>query len=355
MEEQDNDQKEFEATEQRRQQARRDGEVAQSKELNAFAVIIGLLVAVYTLKHVSGGDIMSEFTAILYHADSLSADTFSGTGGQIRQLLAGIVLSFGILLMIIVATVLIAIIVQQSITFSVKKIKPDIQKISPSGNLKKKYGAQGLSEFAKDTAKMLFAGIIAVYFLYGFASDFYGSSALQPGRLADFAFDQVISLMIAFGAFQLALALVDLPLQSHLLANRLKMSREEVKRETKQSEGDPQLKQARRQKAAKTSKVAMLKSVETATVLMVNPTHYAVALRWSPESTQAPVCVAKGVDHIAARMREISAIHGVPIYSDPPNTRSIYQLVEVDREILPEHFAAVAAAIQFVERVRENM
>lgn len=85
---------------------------------------------------------------------------------------------------------------------------------------------------------------------------------------------------------------------------------------------------------------------------MVNPTHYAVALKWDPDSNKAPVCVAKGVDHIAAKIREIAAAHNIPIYRDPPAARSLYNLVEIDEEIRPEHFAAVAAAIQFVDRAR---
>ena len=92
-----------------------------------------------------------------------------------------------------------------------------------------------------------------------------------------------------------------------------------------------------------------------ASVVMVNPEHYAVALKWEPDSDRAPVCVAKGVDHLAARIREIALANDVPIYRDPPATRSIYRLVEVDEEILPEHFAAVAAAISFVDRLKSHM
>ena len=96
----------------------------------------------------------------------------------------------------------------------------------------------------------------------------------------------------------------------------------------------------------------MMKAVESATVVMVNPTHYAVALKWDPETQRAPIVVAKGVDHIAARIREIAIEHQIPIYSDPPNTRAIFAAVDLEEEIHPEHFAAVAAAIQYVDRVR---
>ena len=98
----------------------------------------------------------------------------------------------------------------------------------------------------------------------------------------------------------------------------------------------------------------MMQNVKTATVVMVNPEHYAVALQWDPEGGRAPVCVAKGVDHLAAKIRETAKANDIPIYRDPPSTRSIYRLVEIDEEIHPDHFAAVAAAISFVDRVRKQ-
>jgi len=244
---------------------------------------------------------------------------------------------------------------QSSISFSAKKIEADMKNLSPMENLKKKYGARGLIDFAKDTVKLSFAAIIAVVFLVQLARDYYASSAVQAGQFAEFTFTQVLKLILWFLIFQFVLAAIDLPLQRRLHANKLRMSREEMKKELKQSEGDPQLKQQRRQKASQISRGQMLQNVKTATVIMVNPEHYAVALRWDPESQRAPVCVAKGVDHLAAKIREIATENNIPIYRDPPTARSLYALVELDEEIKPEHFAAVAAAINFVERVRKHM
>jgi flagellar biosynthetic protein FlhB len=175
---------------------------------------------------------------------------------------------------------------------------------------------------------------------------------MQMGDFYQFTFDQVLRLILYFLAFQVVLAVVDLPLQRQLHLNKLKMSREEMKKEMKQSEGDPELKMRRREKASKISRGQMLQDVKTATVVMVNPTHYAVALKWDPNGKKAPVCVAKGVDHMAAKIREVAAENKVPIYRDPPAARSLYNLVEIDEEIRPEHFAAVAAAIQFIDRLK---
>jgi flagellar biosynthetic protein FlhB len=357
MAEQDSDsgEKEFEATEQRRQQAREEGNVPQSKETNTLALIVGTMVAALVLQVAIGGAVFQDFSSVLYHADAFSDDIFNSGGTETRSWLSSTLVKFAPIPLILAAIVLLSLVAQRSISFSAKKIQADPKKLSPFENLKKKYGAKGLLDFLKDTVKLIFAATLAIVFLVQLAQVYYASSAIQRGQVAEFTFCQVLKLIFGFLLFQFVLAAIDLPLQRRLHANQLKMSREEMKKEMKQSEGDPQLKQQRRQKASQITRGQMLTNVKDATVVMVNPEHYAVALKWDPESSKAPVCVAKGVDHLAARIREIATANNVPIYRDPPATRSMYSLVEVDEEIRPEHFAAVAAAINFVERIRKHM
>jgi flagellar biosynthetic protein FlhB len=353
--EQDSGEKEFEATEQRHQQAREEGNVPQSKETNTLALIVGTMAAAMLLQMVIGNSVFLDFSSMLYHVDSYSEDIFSSGGPETRSWFTSILLKFTPILLTLGAVVLLALVVQRSISFSTKKIQADIKKLSPIENLKKKYGRSGLLDFLKDTVKLLFAAIIAVVFLIQLARDYYASSAIQAGQFTQFTFAEVLKLIFWFLLFQLVLAIIDLPLQRRLHAEKLKMTREEMKKELKQSEGDPQLKQQRRQKATKITRGQMIENVKDATVVLVNPEHYAVALKWDPESNKAPICVAKGVDHLAARIREVATENNVLIYRDPPTARSIYRLVEIDQEIQPEHFAAVAAAINFVERVRKHM
>ena len=353
--EQDSGEKEFEATEQKRRQAREEGNVPQSKEANTLALIVGTMAAALVMQLAIGQSVFQDFASMLYHADAYSQDIFDAGGTETRSWLSTTLLKFTPMLFILAAVVLIALVGQQAISFSAKKIQADMKKLSPVENLKKKYGARGLLDFLKDTVKLAFAATIAVVFLIQLARDYYASSAIQAGEFAEFTFGQVLKLIMWFLIFQFVLAAIDLPLQRRLHANQLKMTREEMKKEIKQSEGDPQLKAQRRQKAAKITRGQMVQNVKEATVIMVNPEHYAVALKWDPENAKAPVCVAKGVDHLAARIREVATENNIPIYRDPPTARSLYRLVEVDQEILPEHFAAVAAAINFVERVRRHM
>ena len=347
--------KEFEATEQRLREARKEGDVPQSKETNTFALIAGMILAAFAYSATFAGEAFDQMSAMFYHADSYSSDIFSGDGKAVEQWFIDLLMSFAPLFAMVFAFVVVALIIQQAIAFSTKKIKPDMKKLNPVENLKKKYGTKGLLDFLKDTAKMLFAGVIASVFLYYFVQNYYGSSAVQKGQVFDFTFAQVMLLFTLFGAFYFVLAAIDLPLQKQLHANKLKMTREEMKKEVKQSEGDPQLKQQRREKGQKLTRGEMLQNVKDASVVMVNPEHYAVALKWDPESGKAPVCVAKGVDHLAAKIREVAIASNVPIHRDPPATRSIYRLVEIDQEIHAEHFAAVAAAISFAERLKAHM
>lgn len=347
-----NSEKEFEATEQRLRKAREEGNVAQSKEANTFALILGIIAAAGILYWMSGRAMFEGFSAMLYNGDAYAHDIFEGGGAATWSWLASLLIALSPIFLVLAVFILAALIVQRAIAFSAKKIKPDVKKLSPVENLKKRYGAKGLTDFAKDTAKMLFAGFIGAYFLYQFAEEYYGASALDIGQFQAFTFAQIIKLILYFCAFQFVLAAIDLPLQARLHANKLRMSREEMKKEMKQSEGDPLMKQQRRERGSKISRGQMLANVKEASVVMVNPTHYSVALKWDPDNGKAPVCVAKGVDHMALKIREVALASGIAIYSDPPSARSLYALVEVDEEILPEHFAAVAAAIQFAERLK---
>lgn len=351
---QDNGEKEFEASEQRLRDARQEGNVPQSKEANAFALILGILVSALILDAVVGPRLFDDFSRVLYHGDQFAIDIFEGDGGATWTWLGIVLLALSPILLVMAALVLLALIIQRSISFSAKKILPDMKKINPVDNIKNKYGTKGITDFLKDTVKMLFAGGLGTLFLFQFTQDYYGSSSVNTADFYQFTFDQALRLILYFFAFQFVLAALDLPLQWRLHSNKLRMTREDMKKEMKQSEGDPQMRQQRREKATKISRGQMLQNVKTATVVMVNPTHYAVALKWDPESKLAPVCVAKGTDHLAMKIRELAIENNVPIYSDPPATRSIYSMVEVDEEIQPEHFAAVAAAIQFVDRLRNR-
>ncbi len=155
----------------------------------------------------------------------------------------------------------------------------------------------------------------------------------------------IVTMLIAF---------IDFAWQRHDHLRRLRMSYQEIRDEAKETEGDPQLKARRRQRAVEVSKRQMMADVPKADVEIVNPVHVAVALKWSRKKGTAPVCVAKGVDEIALKIREIAGENGVPLHRDVACARALYEIVEIGDEIPPEHYRAVAAAIRFAEAMRRK-
>ena len=255
---------------------------------------------------------------------------------------------------IMAAPIILGLIAQRSIMFTPKKLLPDLKRINPVKNAGQKFGKSGLVTFAISTGKAVLVGL-GGWALY--------ASLLSWLVTADAMADQqwVLGLEVILRRFVLlALAIgtvfacLDLLWKRMEYLKRHRMSRQEMQDEHKESEGDPHLKAARRQKGVDIILNSMLADVEKADVVIVNPTHYAVALEWKRGSGKAPVCLAKGVDEVARRIRERANEHQVPIWSDPPCARAIHATVEIGAEIRSEHFAPVAAAIRFAEAMRKK-
>ena len=208
--------------------------------------------------------------------------------------------------------------------------------------------------FAQSTGKLLLVSLVLGLFLLRHGDTILQSLHLTPAQssaamlqiLMDFLF---LTLLIA-GVFGAA----DYLWQQHQHSHRNRMSRKELMDEMKDAEGDPHVKQQRRARGQEIATSRMLLDVARADVIIVNPTHYAVALKWQRSDRSAPICLAKGVDEIAARIREKAAEHGVPLHSDPPTARALHATVEIGEAIRPEHYRAVAAAIRFAEAMRKR-
>ena len=253
-----------------------------------------------------------------------------------------------------IVAVLLSLFAQQAVTFSGDKLQPKLSRLSILGNAKRKFGASGLVEFAKACVKL--GAIAAALFLYlaGDLDRMVGAATAEP---------QVVGRMmleLADGA-----ARRHLPdrggdrrgrprlaaLRSH--APPPDVATRTCARRTRQSEGDPHMKAQRRSRAEAIATNRMLLDVPKADVVIVNPTHVAVALKWSRARGSAPVCVAKGEDELALKIREIAATARVPVHEDPPTARALHATVAIGREIAPEHYRAVAAAIRFADRMRQ--
>ncbi len=350
----DGQEKSQDASPARIEKARRDGDVSQSKELNAAASYIGLYLAIILAGGAIAG-LASVLSIFLAHPETITEQALTATDGVfIQSLWWETMNSVSMFFLLPAFASLLALVAQRAITFAPSKVNPKFSRLSLTANAKKKYGPQGLAEFAKSSTKLLVIfTLFGAFFMQRFST--LPADVLSPAMaLPESLLEEVTLFAGIVVLFSVGLAAIDLPWSRHQHAKRLRMTHEDAKKESKENDGDPTMKQNRRERAQAISQNKMLHDVPNANVVIVNPTHYAVALAWDRETGAAPICIAKGADELAARIREIAAVAGVPIQSDPPSARAIFASVDVGEEIQREHYAAVAAAIHFADRIREK-
>ena len=353
MAEQEDTEKEHEASQQKLDDARKKGEVPRSTDLGTAAVYVGFLIAFLSTGAYFIQSTGSLLMNMLGRADQISQHFFEGSAqpysaSWMKIIGTGLFPILGIPALFVI----IAFIVQRSLIFAPEKLQPKLSRISVISNAKNKFGRGGLFEFAKSFSKLLIYGSFAWVFLVSKTDLVIGSMFLSPGGVAR-AFTELSLEFLAF-VFVIALVIGGIDFlwqrQEHLRKHR--MSRKELQDEHKNQEGDPHFKQQRRQKGQAIAMNQMLADVASADVIIVNPEHYAVALKWNRNAGMAPACVAKGVDEIAFQIRERANEAGIPIQRDPPTARALYATVEIGDEILREHYQAVAAAIRFADAIR---
>lgn len=350
MSEDKQDEKPFEPSERKLQKAREKGDVPRSTEVNVLAMYLGS----WLVLTVGAGFAVTQWLAMATRALGVegwpagSAFALASSLGQYTWLV------LCALLLVPVAAILAGLIAQRGLVFSVKKIAFDPKRLNPVKNAAQKFGGSGLMTFG---ISLLKAALICMggWYLFAALLDRLAASAMGSdvqwvtwlGELLG----KVLMMAIAISA---VLAVIDLLWKRHEYLRKNRMTRKEVDDEQKDSEGDPHLKAARRQRAVDIAMKQMLADVARADVVIVNPTHYAVALEWKRGSGRAPVCLAKGTDDVAARIRDRAREHKVPIYSDPPCARALHATVQIGEEIRRENFAAVAIAIRFAESMRKK-
>ncbi len=353
-EEPDSGEKTQQPTEYKLREARKKGEVARSTDISASASYFGLALSVALFGQDSVDRLGATLSSMLGQADDLSA-LLLGPGGAapLLGLVVTVLLAVLPFLLLPLVLVILAYVAQRAVIFTPSKLAFKLSRISPIAGLRNKFGPSGLFEFFKSLVKLLLFSAIAALFLRAQLGRFIGSIAGQPGAVAVLIGANLRGLLWWVTGISAVIAVADYLWQYRALRRKLMMTRKEIEDETKQNEGDPALKQKRRQRGYDIATRRMLQDVPDADVLIVNPEHFAVALKWDRQPDTAPICVAKGVDEIAARMREIAREADVPIHRDPPTARSIHATVELGEEIRPEQYGAVAAAIRYAERMRK--
>ncbi|WP_102106669.1 EscU/YscU/HrcU family type III secretion system export apparatus switch protein [Oceaniglobus roseus] len=347
--------KQHEPSQKKLEDARKKGEIPRSTDLFTAAGYAGFLMAAAAL----GAGTLSAFgkslSGLLIRPVQLSDQIFTGSGPALSgALMAEIAVDLAPFLLLPTAAVLLCVFAQQAFTVTPSKIAPKFSRISLLGNARNKFGRGGLFEFAKSFVKLVIYSAILGSFLWARMPSILNSIALTPGQITLKMLHLSVSFLMLVLAVATALGAVDFLWQRAEHMRRNRMSHKDLRDEAKQSEGDPQMKQQRRQKGYDIAMNSMLADVQKASVVIVNPTHYAVALEWTRAAGRAPVCVAKGVDEIAARIRERAAEHGIPLHSDPATARLLHATLRLGEEIRPDHYAAVAVAIRFAEEMRRK-
>ncbi|MFT5796709.1 MAG: flagellar biosynthetic protein FlhB [Candidatus Azotimanducaceae bacterium] len=355
MSDEDDTEKSFEPTPKKLEDARKKGEIARSTDLQTAAAYTGLTVALF----LAGPDVVIQLgTALAVLLDQSSTLSKSVFNGGAQTTIGGIAFTVGQsvlpIFLIPALAVIVAILAQRGFVFAPSKIKPKMSKISLIANAKNKYGRSGLFEFVKSFSKLTIYSICLFLFLEFKLPDMISAVGTSSGIVVKMLAQLCIEFLFIIVLIAGAIGSVDAFWQhsEHIRKNR--MSLKEITDEAKESEGDPHLKQERRQRAHAIATSQMMADVPDADVILVNPTHYAVALKWSRLPGAAPICVAKGVDEVAHKIREIAIEAAVPIHSDPPTARSLHAIVSIGSEIPPDLYAAVATAIRFAEHLKQR-
>jgi flagellar biosynthetic protein FlhB len=244
--------------------------------------------------------------------------------------------------------------IQHRLVWSGESLKPKFSKISPGAGLKRIFGKQAAANFAKGIFKLIALGAVMVAVLWPERHRLEAFLHFDPAEILSVTTSLTVHLLGAVVAMLAAVAIADYFFQYRQWYERQKMSLKEMKDEFKQSEGDPHIKGKIRQLRQQRMKKRMMAAVPTASVIITNPTHYSVALSYD-RGMPAPVCVAKGVDNIAFKIREIAKEHDIPIVENVPLARALYATVEIDEEIPVEHYHAVAEIIGYVMGLKRSL
>lgn len=340
----EDEEKPHDPTQKRIDDARREGQIARSQDVLTAGAYAGFLLAVLA------------FGPAALHATGQVGKAFLERPEQGQTLLAvpsmaATALPFLLLPGLCVLALLLA---QRGLIFTPANLKPRLSRIDPIATAKHKFGPDGVFDFAKSLLKMVLIGLLLFALLRGEAEAILASAALSPGQGMLWLLDLLRRFLTFVLVLAILIAAVDFLWQILRHRLRLRMSRQEMMDEHKAAEGDPHARAARRQRAQEIAMNRMLADLPKADVVIVNPTHYAVALQWTRQGGKAPVCLAKGVDQIALKIRETADRHGVPIHHDPPTARALFAMVDIGDQIAPEHYRPVAAALRFAQAMRRR-
>ncbi|MEP3476283.1 MAG: flagellar biosynthesis protein FlhB [Hyphomicrobiales bacterium] len=328
------------------------GNVVKSQEVNSWFMLTAATLVILIFSNGMSTDLAQTLKSYLENAHTY---TMEGRGGSLflNSVMWAVFAAIAFPFLVFIVAALAGNVVQHGLLFQTETMTPKLSKISPLAGFKRLFSMTSLVNFLKSLVKLTIVTLLIVLVMWPSQDSLEVMVSMDLAALLPHV--KVLSLKIlgAVVALYSVVAIADYAYQRQQWWNKLKMTMQEVKDEYKQQEGDPIVKAKIRQIRMERGRKRMMAAVPEASVVITNPTHYAVALKYD-KAMPAPVCVAKGVDALALKIREIAEEHEIPRVENRPLARALHSVVEIDQEIPPEHYKAVAEVIGFVMRQKKK-
>jgi len=350
-EETEDAQKTEEPTPRRLEEARRKGQVASSREVNHWFIILAGAVSFMALAPSMSRGVVSALSRFVTEPD-LIVTAPAGLGRALKGMLGEVLLAVLPIIALLVVAAILAGVIQTGLVFSAERIKPELSKISLAKGVKRLFSLKSIAEFVKSILKLIIVGGVVTLLFIPIFDDLTGMTTMSTVDAMALLQSLAVRLFIGVLAVMSVIAVIDFLYQRFEHMKSLRMSRQEIRDELKQTEGDPQVRARLRQIRTERARRRMMAAVPDANVVITNPTHFAVALKYDPKEMAAPRVVAKGADLIAQRIRDLAREHDVPLVENPPLARALFSSVELEDEIPTEHYKAVAEIISYVFRLK---
>jgi flagellar biosynthetic protein FlhB len=350
----DDSQKTEDPTPKRLEEAAKRGEFATSREIGNWLMLAGGALVLVLLAPAMGRDLGRFLIAFLEHPEQIPVDR-DGIGALMMGILSNTAAVIVVPLVVMVVCAIASGLLQHGFRLTPEKLMPKFEHISPAKGAKRLFSHRSLVEFVKGLVKIGIVGAVVGALMVPEFSKVETLIAMGEPDVLRLILHLTARLMIGVLAVVTLIAALDYLYQRLSFMRSMRMSRQEIKDELKQSEGDPQVRARLRQIRQERARRRMMAAVPEATALITNPTHYAIAIKYDLDTMAAPVVSAKGADNVALRMREIAKEHNVPIVEAKPLAQALYAGVEIGQEIPPEHYKAVAEIVGYVFRLQGKL
>jgi len=352
--EQDESQRTEEPTRKRLEEAAERGQTITSREATSFFMFLAFTLMLGFIVPGLFHKVQLSLSAFIERPETFASDN-AALGNIMHDVLGMCASVLLIPFVAFIAAIVISNAVQNRFVFSLEPIMPKLEKISVFKGIERLFSVRSLTEFGKSIIKIIVVGVVAYYGVLPYFPHLKQLPDVGVFGLLAYLSTTAKRMMIGICIVMFVITIADYLYQRYEFMRSLRMSKQEIKDEYRQQEGDPQIKQRIRQIRVERARKRMMAAVPTADVIITNPTHYSVALKYDADKMRAPAVVAKGLDNIALKIREVAKEHNIPLFENPPLAQALYATVDIDKEIPAEHYKAVAEIISYVYRLRGKM